>query len=180
VRASTFRIVYVLIVLLASGLVACGDSSGSGGPPPNIVITIQPQPNATVLPGCEARELESWYEVVGTLIMTFSQESAAGLGQEPPATVGVLNRLIDLRDAIAEQSTPECALNVHGEILLQIRAILTAYQRYVNGDIAQDELRVQVEAGTDRIDTEIAALLAGTQAGLEQQLREERASWDEE
>lgn len=168
------RIFLVLLSLI--GLAACGDDGADNAPPPNIVITIQPQPRATVVPGCEMHDLESWYEVAGTLVQTFKQDSQNGLGRSPEETASVLNRLIDLRDTIAAQPVPECALTVHSEILLEIRAMLTAYQRYVNGDLASEDLRTQIDAGGARIDTEIAALLSGTQAGLEQQLRDERAT----
>ena len=166
-----FLIVLVCVALLA----ACGES-GDKSPPPNIVITIQPQPDATIMPGCETADLESWYEVAGSLIQTFRDESEKALGLSPEQTMPVLSRLIDLRDAIALQPAPECALTVHSSLLVQVRTMLTTFQRYINGDIDEEALRSQITESNRHIDTEIRGLLAGTQAGLEQQLREDRAT----
>jgi hypothetical protein len=168
-----------LICLLLAGLMllaACGKDKELRDPPPGIVITIQPQPDATVMAGCQTGELESWYEVTSSNLASFRQASQAGLNSSQVDAAGVFNRLLNLRDAIARQPTPECTVSVHGIIMQQITETLTAYQEYVNGELSQAGLRERVEAANRSIDTEIAGLLAGTQAGLEQQLAADRAT----
>lgn len=172
-RFAQFVSAVVVLLLIAGSLAACGDDDDRS-PPPNVVITIQPQPEATIVEGCPTADLESWYEVAGSLIETFSREARGALGLEPQQMPQVLNRLSELRNKIARQPTPECAITAHSEILLTVREVLNSFQRYTNEEITQDELRQQVESATIHIDTEIAALLEATQAGLEEELRKER------
>ncbi|MBN1202343.1 MAG: hypothetical protein JXJ20_10850 [Anaerolineae bacterium] len=165
----------VFAVTLAGwlALAACGGESDEG-PPPNIEITYQPLPEATVLPGCEVGELESWYEVASTLLYTFREESLAAVDVEPYLLSPIIDRLVNLRDTIARQPTPECATLAHGEIVIVVRRVLEAYQEYANGDINQDDLRKIVEQGSEDIDAHVTALLSGIQVDLEYKLREQR------
>ena len=167
------RLLFVVLLLGGAALAACGGDN-DGAPPPNRIITIQPQPDATILPGCQTSDLESWYEVAGSLITTFNRESLAAIELTPEQMSVTLNRLIDLRNAIAGQATPECAIPAQTEILLAMRSMLTAFERYANGEIPQDDMSQQIKNASDKIDTDIAALLASTQSDLEEQLREER------
>jgi hypothetical protein len=167
------RLLFVVLLLGGAALAACGGDD-DGSPPPNRIITIQPQPDATILPGCQTGELESWYEVAGSLITTFNRESLAAIELDPEQMSVTLNRLIDLRNAIAGQPTPECAIPAQTEILLTIRGMLTAFERYTNGEIPQEDMSQQIKIASDKIDTDIAALLESTQSDLEEQLRQER------
>lgn len=170
------RALLVCLIIISLTAVACGDEEKDQAPPPHISITYQPQPNATVLPGCKTGDLESWNEVAGTLIYTFDQESLAAVELQPFQMTNVIQRLIDLRDTIAAYPTPECATQTHAEILLTIRGMLTAFQRYANGDITQDDLREQINGAHDQINTRITELLATTQADLEARLEQERGA----
>jgi hypothetical protein len=172
----SFNIILLTILIGGLALAACGGDDDEDRLPPSRLVTIQPQPEATVLPGCETGDLESWYEVAGTLVNRFGQESMAALNLEPDKVISVVERLIDLREAIAAQPTPECALSVHGEILIRINGMLTSFQRYANGDITQDELRQQIEEANLQIETDIATLLATKQKELEERLRQQRAT----
>lgn len=154
-------------------LAACG-SEKTGSIPGSTVITLRPRPVATVLPGCGTGELSDWYEVAGTLIGTFKDESNAALDREPDVMGPVLDRLIDLRDAITNQPVPECALDAHGEIALAIQEMLTAFQRYINGDLDADGLAEHVTAGSTRIESDVADLLGSVRGTLDEQNRRDR------
>lgn len=173
------RIPVIFTGVLAAAILAlgaCGDSGSQRAVPRSVVVTLQPEPMATVLAGCDTAAFESWYEIVGTLVQTFASESRAGVDRSPEGAISVLNRLLDLRDAIASRPTPECALIVHNAIMLQVRVTLEAYQWYTERSITQDDLREKVGAAASTIETEIAAMLQGTRIGLEQQLYNERAT----
>jgi len=171
------RSILVLLGLLFSAvsLAACGSEKRDDSPP-SLLITIRPRPVATVLPGCVTLELSNWYEIAGTLIGTFRDESSTALGRAPDEMGPVLNRLIDLRDAIANQPVPECALQAHGEVVLTMQEMLTAMQRYTNGELTAEELEERIDAGSARIETDVATLLASARGTLEDQLRHERES----
>lgn len=156
-------------------LAACGDDDNKL--PPSIVITVQAEPVATLLPGCKTGEMVSWYEVASTLITTFKDESLKGIDGSPQDVASLINyRLIPLRDKIGEQPAPECAALAHNTIMQYMRQILDAFQRYANGDIEKKAMGSEVEAAVKEIDNTITPLLTGTQASLEQRLREERAT----
>lgn len=166
----------VLAGLLAGSilLAACGSETDNGDVPPNLVITVRPRVAATVLPGCATGELSDWYEIAGTLIGTFRDASNAAPDRPPDQLGPVLDRLIDLYDAVADQPVPECALQAHGEIVFTMQEVLASVQRYASGDLSLDELKQQIAASSARIDNEAAALLASAQATLEAQIRHER------
>jgi len=169
--------VLLLAAALLGGLLlpACGDDVGSD-PPPSILITVQPEPLGTVLPGCEPGELESWYELAGSLVVTFRDESLSALDGLPDTLVPALLRLSDLRDAIAAQPAPECAMLAHNAILVHVRQTLDAFQSYATGTLAEDALRAEVQAAADTISTSVAGLLDTTHIQLEADLREQRAT----
>jgi hypothetical protein len=170
--------ILLLITSLAGSLLlaACGDKSDGDEKilPPSTVITLEPEPLATVRPGCEAADLEAWYEVASTLINQFVKESKDAVTLAPGDMPPVVTRLTDLRDAIADHPTPECALSTHSAILLHARTVLSAFEHYANGDITREELRSQVDSASQEIETGVAAMLAGLQSGLEVQLEQER------
>jgi hypothetical protein len=172
-RLKPRRFALVGLFLSALMLAACGSEKRTDVPS-NLVITIRPRPVATVLPGCVTIELSDWYEVAGTLIGTFRAESGAALDRAPDEMGPVIQRLIDLRDAIANQPVPECALQAHGEVVATTQEMLTAIQRYVNGDLNGDELEEQIAAGSARIETDVANLLASVRDTLDDQNRRER------
>lgn len=169
--------VFLLVAVLLSGLLfaACGDRM-SNSPPPSILITIQPEPLGTVLPGCQPDELEDWYELAGSLVMTFRDESLAALGKLPNTLVPTLLRLADLRDAVASQPVPECAALAHSTILTHMRQSLDAFQAHAAGTVAEDALRGEVQAAADAISTTVAGLLENTRLQLEDSLSEQRAT----
>ena len=171
------RSVLLLAVTLLGGLLlpACGDDVG-GNPPPSILITVQPEPMGTVLPGCEPGELESWYEVAGSLVVTFRDESLSVLDGLPDTLIPALLRLSDLRDAIAAQPAPECAVLAHNAILVHVRQTLDAFQSYAAGTLTEDALRAEVQAAANAISTTVAGLLDTTRIQLEDNLREQRAT----
>ena len=175
-RSCRISVIILVMVVASLGLSACGDDDGQRTLPRSVVVTLQPEPMATVLPGCDTVAFEAWYEVVGTLVQTFADESRQGVETTPEGAISVLNRLLDLRDAIASQPTPECAAMVHNAIMLQVRITLEAYQWYSERSIMQDELREKVEAAAGAIETDIAAMLQGSRIALEQQLYNERAT----
>jgi len=123
-----------------------------------------------------AGDLESWYEVASTLITTFVKESKDAVNRDPADMPTIINRLTDLRDAIANHPTPECALSTHNAILLYARTMLSAFERYGNGDITRDELRPQIDSASHEIETGVFTMLAGLQTGLEAQLEQGRSS----
>jgi hypothetical protein len=138
------RCLFSILIIWSLILTACGDKEEKKvAPPPNLVITYEPQPISTLLPGCEASEVESWLEVSGTLIYTFRDESLAAINLQPDQMENTLNRLIDLRDAIARQATPECAVQPQSLIQSVINSMMIAFQRYTNGVISQEELSQQ-------------------------------------
>ena len=165
-----------LALILIAALAACGGDKDKKLPP-SIVITVQAEPVATLLPGCQTGEMVSWYEVASTLIGTFKDESLNGvdLSQQEVATL-INYRLIPLRDRIGSQPAPECAAVVHNTIMQYMRQILDSFQSYANGVVGKKEMKSQVEAAVKEIDNTITPLLTGTQASLEQRLREEHAT----
>jgi hypothetical protein len=169
--------ILLLTTILTGGLLlaACGDKTdGDKKLPSSVVITLEPEPLATVKPGCEAADLETWYEVASTLINQFIKESKDAVTLAPGDMPPIVTRLTDLRDAIADRPTPECALSTHSAILLHARTVLGAFEQYGNGDITRQELRSQVDSASQEIETGVAAMLAGLQSGLEVQLAKER------
>ncbi|MBI5961539.1 MAG: hypothetical protein HY866_22555 [Chloroflexi bacterium] len=167
----------LLALLLIGGLAltACGEDKKSDVPP-SIVITVRAEPVATLLPGCKTEEMVAWYEVASTLIFTFKNESQAALELSAVEVPPIIGRLTELRDAVGSQPAPECASMAHNAIMLYMRQILEAYQSFTNGDISKDEQTMAVNAAINEIDNTIGPLLSGTQASLEQRLREERAT----
>ena len=150
------RSVLLLAVTLLGGLLlpACGDDVG-GNPPPSILITVQPEQLGTVLPGCEPGELESWYEVAGSLVVTFLDESLSVLDGLPDTLIPALPP-IGLRDAIAAQPAPECAvlataIFVHAPDARRLPVL----RRW---DAHRDALRAEVQAAADAISTTVAGL----------------------
>jgi hypothetical protein len=168
------RYPFMLGLFLSALVVAACGSEKTGNLPGNVVITLRPRPVATVLPGCITGELSDWYEVAGTLIDTFKDESNAALDRTPDEMRPVLDRLIDLRDAIANQPVPECALDAHGEIVLATQEMLTAIQRYINGDLDADGLAERVTAGSTRIESDVTDLLGAVRGTLDEQNRRAR------
>jgi hypothetical protein len=165
----------LLVTILAGSLAlgACGEDRDRKLPP-NVVITLPPEPIATIKPGCETSDLESWYEVASTLINTFIQESRSAVDLAPADMPAIISRLTDLRDAIATQPTPECAGETQSAILLHSRTMLSAFERYGNGDITRQELRTRIDSATQEIQTRVTAMLAGLQSGLEERLAQAR------
>ena len=150
-----------LVLILAILLAACGGSDDPGEAP-IMRITIQAQPVATVRPGCDAVELQDWLELVGTLVYTYDREANAGLDLPKEDVMPVLDRLIDLRDRIATQPVPDCASEVHNQIVGAMRGELLGYQRYANGDLTQEQLRIEVEASSQLIQNEVTAMIDNT------------------
>lgn len=169
------RLLLALIILGGGLLAACGGDDDQDLPP-SIVITINAEPMATMVPGCEPDEVEAWYEVASTLIFTFKDDSLAALEASPEEVPSVINRLLELRDRISNQPAPECAFMTQNTILLYTRQVLTAFQRYANNDLSLDDLRAQVEGAARDIDTVVTDLLEQSAENLEQRLREERAT----
>jgi hypothetical protein len=173
-RCRAWSSLVLVTILIGSALLgACGEDKARK-PPPSVVITLQAEPLATVETGCVTADLESWYEVASTLIATFVSVSKDAVNHDPADMPGIINRLTDLRDAIASRPTPECALSTHNAIMLNARTILLGLQRYGNGDITQQELRTQIDSATQEIETGVTSMLAGLQSGLEQQLAQAR------
>jgi len=170
--------ILLLIASLTGSLLlaACGDKTDGDKKqlPPSTVITLEPEPLATVQPGCQAADLEGWYEVASTLINQFVKESNEAVTLAPDDMPPIIARLTDLRDAIASHPTPECAMSTHSAILLHARTVLSAFEHYGNGEITRDELRRQIDSASQEIETGVAAMLAGLQSGLEVQLEQER------
>lgn len=166
-------LVCIMSIFMSGLLAACGEDESDPMPPPNLVITYEPQPMATILPGCVTGELESWLEVSGSLIYTFRDESLAALGLEPNEMVNTLNRLIDLRDAIARQPTPECAVQPQTEIMIMIRGMLLAFQRYSNGILTKDELSQQINEGSAQINSHITVLLDAAMEDFKNRLEQD-------
>jgi len=168
--------VTLALILVTTLLAACGNDKDKKLPP-SIVITVQAEPVATLLPGCQTEEMVSWYEVASTLITTFKDESQKGidLSQEEVATL-INYRLIPLRDRIGGQPAPECAALAHNTLMLYMRQIIEAFQKYANGDLDKKDMKSQVGVGIQEIDNSITPLLSGIQASLEQRLREESAT----
>ncbi len=173
-RARVPLVLWIAVLLGVLVISACGDDGDNL--PPSVIITIQPEPVATVLPGCVSTDLEGWYEVVSTLIITYRDESRAAVDVEPAEVAPVVNRLVELRDAMGRQPAPECAVLTHNMVMLYVRDILTAYQRYGNGVLSHDALRTQIDASTGEIDTSISDLLKTVQGTLEQELADTRAT----
>ncbi len=174
-RLRTLIVIPLVLVLIAT-LAACGDSKDKKLPP-SIVITVEAEPVATLLPGCQTTEMVSWYEVASTLIGTFKDESQKGMDLSPQEVATLINyRLIPLRDRVGGQPAPECAALAHNTIMLYMHQILDAFQGYANGDLDKKAMREQVETAIKEIDNTITPLLSGTQASLEQRLREENAT----
>lgn len=172
-------VVMTLIALLLVGgwmLSACGSDDKESDLPPSIVITVRAEPVATLLPGCKTEEMVSWYEIASTLIATYRNESEAALDLSAEEIPPFIGRLAELRDAVGTQPAPECASMAHNAIMLYMRQILEAYQSFANGDITKDEQKMTVTAAIKEIDNTIGPLMAGTQASLEQRLREENAT----
>jgi hypothetical protein len=166
----------VLLALAGTVLLAaCGDKDKTL--PPSVVITVQAEPVATLLPGCGTGEMVSWYEVASTLIGTFKDESLRAIDSSPQDIATLINyRLIPLRDKVGETPAPECAAVAHNTIMEYMRQILDSFQRYANGATNQKTMKSEVQAAAKEIDNTITPLLTGTQASLEQRLREERAT----
>lgn len=165
-----------LALILIAALTACGGDKDKKLPP-SIVITVQAEPVATLLPGCQTNEMVSWYEVASTLIGTFKDESQKGMDLSQQEVATLINyRLIPLRDRIGGQPAPECAALAHNTIMLYMRQILDAFQSYANGDLDKKDMKAQVGVAIQEIDNTINPLLTGTQASLEQRLREEHAT----
>lgn len=165
------RLFLLCLVLISLMLAACGEEEPEerSAPPPNLVITYEPQPQTTLLPGCETADLESWLEVSGSLIYIFRDESLAAVNLEPTQMGDTLDRLIELRDTIARQPAPECALQPHSEILIVIRGMLTGFQRYTNGVLSKDELTQQINTAVEQINTHITVLLDSATTDLRNQ-----------
>jgi len=171
------RVLLITIIVLSAAalaLSACGDDGDSL--PPSVIITVQPEPVATTIPGCVSTDLEAWYEVASTLVFTFRDEARAGVDVKAIEIAPVVNRLVELRDAIGRQPAPECAVMTHNMIMLYVRDILNAYQRYGNGELTQDSLRAQVEASAREIDSSVSDLLNAIQGTLEEDLSDTRAT----
>ena len=173
-RARVSLVLWIAVLVSVLVISACGDDGDKL--PPSVIITIQPEPVATVIAGCTSTDLEAWYEVVSTLITTYRDESRAGVNVKPGDVGPIVNRLVELRDVIGRQPAPECAVLTHNMIMLYIRDILAAYQRYGNGDLSQDGLKAQIDASTSGIDTSVVSLLSTVQGTLEQELADTRAT----
>lgn len=172
------RSFFVLLLVLISTLLlaACGGKSKKNLPP-SVIVTVQAEPVSTLLPGCKTDEMVSWYEVASTLIVTFKDESVKAMDLAPADLPVVINtRLIPLRDKIGEQPAPECASMAQNDIMLYMRQVLQALQGYANGDLSKEDMHSQVQAAVNQIDNTVMPLLSGTQASLEQRLREEHAT----
>ncbi len=171
-RAAMLGVCLLIVVL---SVAACSDDatdSGSTGstsafPRP----TIPPMPNVTVLPGCNAAELETWYEITDAQIIQFVIESRAGLDRAPNEIADLLNRLYALSYHFQTQNPPECAAQAHSAIIVRFDGVIDAYTAYAEGTLDQDELRARVETLTLELDTEVNALMAETRQRLEARRR---------
>ncbi|HEX3051543.1 MAG TPA: hypothetical protein VHP83_12860 [Aggregatilineaceae bacterium] len=162
-----------LLLLFVLILAACGsDDDSDNKPPASRPVTLQPQPDATRLPGCTTVDLENWYEIVSTNLTEFSTVSAEAISLPAADLMPKLSRLVELGDWIARTPVPEdCALALRGQIMSPISTILATFQQYANQEMTQDEMRPIVEAANSALNNEIASGLAGTQSQLEVQLQ---------
>lgn len=173
-----FCLIMVPILLAGSlGLTACQDDDDYDRLPlPTVVITFEPQPEVTVVPGCTTKELEDWYEVAQTLLATFIEEASDATDLKPEELGPVIERLLMLRDTIAYQPTPECTVQIQSDILIVIRGALIAFQSFGSGEIDRKELRQRIEDAERQVNTEINDLMTTTQVDLEERLSREGGS----
>lgn len=155
-----------LAVVLAFGLWGCG-ANEAPGLPPNIVITPPSVPLGTVVSGCSAAELESWYEIASTVARSFFAESLAALNLPREDLSDSLARQSDLLARILQEPAPECAQDAQAAIILPLQAIRDAFGAYYGQQITHDELRARVEAQHTTLNTEVSARLGELAAGLD-------------
>lgn len=156
------------------GLVACGKPATST-PSPGNQITLPPISTRTIIiPGCDTKALESWYEVAVALQQAIQAESLAALELSPEQREFTLARLSDLSQALARQPAPECAALAHGTALLYIEQIEQAFQTYADGALDAQRLREQVTASVKALREDVGSLMVAAGARLTQALEDQR------
>jgi hypothetical protein len=152
-------------------LSACGKKEKKSPSESNVSNPTLKAPVATLLPGCDVRGLENWYEITSTLLNTFKQESLAAVDSAAQGGAPDVERLISLRDAVAEQAVPECVTQTQDEVMARMNKIVAAFQGYASGAITLDDLRQQVQQAVDEINTVVADMLKGVETNLSQQFQ---------
>lgn len=152
-----------LVIALAAG---CG-SNTPPSVPRSIVITAPPVPVGTLVAGCDASELETWYEVAGTLANRFDVESMAALDQPADTLPDTLSRQSDLIDRILAEPVPECAGTAHAAIIQRLKTIRAAFTAFYEGQIDGETLRTRVTAEHGALTTEVATMLGDLAAGMD-------------
>lgn len=167
---TTRRVWLVAASLIGALLAACG-SNAAPGLPPSTLVTLPPVPVGTLVAGCSAAGLESWYEVASTLTASFTAESLAALDQPPDTLLNTLIHQHDLIDRIVREPVPECAAAAQAAIVARLRAMQAAFTAYDEGSIDAAALRARVAAEQQAIEREVSPLLDSLAAGLDELYR---------
>lgn len=126
---------------------------------------------ATVMPGCETRLFEKWYEVIRSNSKAFRDESFGYAAMDAESAALNLSRLSDLRDSIYQQPVPECMTELQRRVQLFLDGVSDSFFRYMNGTIGQDILLQEVTTAQAGYDTLIWPEIEAAAATLSERLR---------
>ena len=143
-----FRVIG-LCLLVVFGLVACGNSDEPALDLPPLTLPAPPTP---VFAGTctDTSTLERWLQTIQFQQRDFVElmDSAVSGGRASEALYLNVEQMALLRNRISEEPAPDCAENLHREILGIMQEVLDGFQEYVNGD--NRNLNSLVENGHSR------------------------------
>jgi hypothetical protein len=159
------RPLYPLLLLALLLMAACrpdaDDPLSRDTPPP-------PGPTlATILPGCQASDLETWLEVVVSNGRAFRDQSLTASAMSVETVSMGISQLGSLQSAINQVEVPECVAPAHGLLQDITGAILESLMAYYNGTLDQAQVIEQVSAQTARYDVELGPQLEEAIQALE-------------
>lgn len=133
-----------LLLLLICALAACREREPLvANPLQSAPLNAKPELMVTVLPGCDMRELESWYEHVEPNVYAFRRELEPFIEQSSSAVRAIIFRLVDLRDYVGGRPVPSCVLSLHDTAYNFMQNNVNNLIAYAEGELSQENFRTR-------------------------------------
>lgn len=130
-------------------LAACNPSDDSaGGSSRSLEVTIPGVAQRNIIEGCPPDIFEDWFEKTYFNMQAFvddAEVNARTANDDRRNEVDfVLDRLVSLRNAVNDVSTPTCVQDRHQQVVSNMQVIIDHFQLFANAEISAQELNERV------------------------------------